>query len=109
MKHAFLISFVLCLVVDSLMAQKETNPSSSISFRFDLVQARPLIVIDGFVCDSTRLNTISTLAKNVHQITDINPDDVDTITVLKNDTAVNLYGEMARKGVLIITTKKRTG
>ena len=39
-------------------------------------------------------------------LTDINPDDVETITVLKGPTASALYGSRAGNGVILITTKK---
>jgi TonB-linked SusC/RagA family outer membrane protein len=39
-------------------------------------------------------------------ITDINPDDVESITVLKGPSAAALYGSRAGNGVILITTKK---
>ena len=39
-------------------------------------------------------------------ITDINPDDVESISVLKGPSAAALYGSRAGNGVIIITTKK---
>eukprot|EP01040_Poterioochromonas_malhamensis_P023891 gene23891-29420_t len=36
----------------------------------------------------------------------INPDDIETITVLKGGTAAALYGSRAANGVILITTKK---
>ncbi|MCP2044421.1 SusC/RagA family TonB-linked outer membrane protein [Pontibacter sp. HSC-36F09] len=41
-------------------------------------------------------------------IADINPDDIESITVLKGPSAAALYGSRAANGVLIITTKSGT-
>ena len=41
-------------------------------------------------------------------ISDINPDDVESISVLKGPTAAALYGSRAGNGVILITTKKGT-
>jgi TonB-dependent SusC/RagA subfamily outer membrane receptor len=38
-------------------------------------------------------------------ISNINPDDIDTITVLKGPSAAALYGSRASNGVIVITTK----
>ena len=108
MKHVFLFLFVLLLSIDSLHAQKEQNSDSGISLRNkrDPGQPPPLVVIDGFAYDSLRLATYGTPAINKNQITNINPDDIETIAVLKNETAVYLYGDKTKYGVIIITTKK---
>ena len=41
-------------------------------------------------------------------ISDINPDDIESISVLKGPTAAALYGSRAGNGVILITTKKGT-
>jgi TonB-linked SusC/RagA family outer membrane protein len=53
----------------------------------------PLIVIDGVPADNSSLNSI-------------NPNDIETYTVLKDASATAIYGSRASNGVLIITTKK---
>jgi TonB-dependent SusC/RagA subfamily outer membrane receptor len=37
---------------------------------------------------------------------DVNPEDIETITVLKGASAAALYGSRAANGVIMITTKK---
>jgi iron complex outermembrane receptor protein len=108
MKHVLLISFVLLLSIDSLLAQKEQNSGSGISFRnsLDPAQPPPLFVIDGFVYDSLQVTASGTVSVNKNEITSINPDDIDSMNILKNETAVYLYGDKAKYGVIIITTKK---
>ena len=37
---------------------------------------------------------------------DIDPNDIDSITVLKDDSAIDKYGKKAKHGAIEITTKK---
>ena len=65
---------------------------------------QPLFVVDGIPIS----NAVST-ARNVdygNGAGEINPDDIETITVLKGPTAAALYGSRASNGVVLITTKK---
>ena len=41
-----------------------------------------------------------------NRISDINPNDIESITVLKGPEATALYGSQASSGAIIITTKK---
>jgi len=60
----------------------------------------PLVVIDGVPVD----NTSTAGARG--SLSMINPDDIDTYTVLKDASATAIYGSRASNGVIIITTKK---
>jgi TonB-dependent SusC/RagA subfamily outer membrane receptor len=53
--------------------------------------ARPLIVIDNFPYDG--------------DINNINPNDVESVTVLKDAAAASIWGARAGNGVIVITTK----
>ena len=77
-------------------------------------QNQPLFVIDGIIYDNsttvtgnsgtdglTRSNTTFS-----NRVMDINPEDVETLSVLKGAAAAALYGSRAADGVVIITTKK---
>ena len=60
----------------------------------------PLIVIDGIpVANDAAPGTPNALAT-------INPNDIETFTVLKDASATAIYGSRASNGVIIITTKK---
>jgi iron complex outermembrane receptor protein len=59
---------------------------------------QPLIVVDG-----TPLESIYT-SSNLSEI--LNPDDIETITILKDAAANGMYGMRASQGVISITTKK---
>lgn len=72
---------------------------------------QPLIVVDGMPIDASGSNSGgSVYNSNVTGggITDINPDDIESISVLKGPNAAALYGSRASNGVLLITTKKGT-
>lgn len=72
---------------------------------------QPLIVVDGVPMDNSNYNTIDTQrgAGGVdygNMANDINPDDIESVSVLKGPTAAALYGSRAANGVIVITTKK---
>ena len=73
------------------------DPSSGVSIRIrgigSINDNGPLIVIDGVSTRDQNLNTI-------------NPNDVETVQILKDASAASIYGSQASNGVIIITTKK---
>lgn len=60
----------------------------------------PLYVIDGFPVDNTSIKGLA------NPLTTINPNDIESVTVLKDASATAIYGSRASNGVIIITTKK---
>lgn len=60
----------------------------------------PLIVIDGVPIDNSNVSGSSNL------LAFVNPNDIETFTVLKDASATAIYGSRASNGVIIITTKK---
>lgn len=70
---------------------------------------QPLIVVDGVPIDNTGTNSGGSVYSSTVTgggITDINPDDIESISVLKGPNAAALYGSRAGNGVLLVTTKK---
>ena len=69
---------------------------------------QPLIVIDGVRTNNETLlsqgSTAGTAASN--RLMDLNPDDIESINVLKGAAATALYGTAGATGVVLITTKK---
>ncbi|MFT3795067.1 SusC/RagA family TonB-linked outer membrane protein [Flavobacterium sp.] len=63
---------------------------------------KPLVVIDGVPISADNPAGIS------NPLTLINPNDVESVSVLKDASATAIYGVRASNGVLIITTKKGT-
>lgn len=63
----------------------------------------PLYVIDGFPVENTRYLPTGGL---VEQFPDLNLEDIESITVLKDAAATSIYGARAANGVVVIVTKK---
>ncbi|WP_143305179.1 SusC/RagA family TonB-linked outer membrane protein [Chitinophaga vietnamensis] len=86
--------------------------SSRITMRGgDFGGSQPLYVIDGIPMVSDNRGTINDMyggSDGGDGISSINPDDVESINVLKGNTAAALYGARASNGVIVITTKKGT-
>jgi TonB-linked SusC/RagA family outer membrane protein len=68
---------------------------------------QPLFVIDGILIDNstTTVSPAGELRGMTNRAADINPDDIETISVLKGGAATALYGQAGSNGVVIITTK----
>ena len=80
---------------------------------------QPLIIVDGLPMDNRTVNT-GLLASDANSNTalsnrgidftnraaDLNPDDIETLTVLKGPEAAALYGIDAANGAIVITTKR---
>lgn len=62
----------------------------------------PLIVIDGIPVEGNGIKGSENLLNS------INPNDIESMSVLKDASAAALYGSRASNGVIIITTKKGT-
>ncbi|MCW3785624.1 SusC/RagA family TonB-linked outer membrane protein [Plebeiibacterium sediminum] len=60
----------------------------------------PLIVIDGMPLDNRGIDGMSNV------LSSLNPNDIETFTVLKDASATAIYGSRASNGVILITTKK---
>lgn len=71
---------------------------------------QPLYVVDGVPIDNQTLDAASNSAGRDFGdgIGNINPDDVENITVLKGPSAASLYGARGANGVIVITTKRGT-
>lgn len=69
--------------------------------------ASPLFIINGIPIDNTQRGTANEWggADFGDGISNINPDDVESLTVLKGQSASALYGARAANGVILITTK----
>jgi len=82
-------------------------------------QSSPLYVIDGVIISNVSVpsgaNAITAAAAGgsssnqdnpVNRIADLNPNDIETLEVLKGASAAALYGSKAANGVIVITTKR---
>ena len=71
-----------------------------------------LIVVDGVPINNANYGTNGNIGNLSNQVdygnrgNDINPDDIESISVLKGPAATALYGSLASNGAVMITTKK---
>ncbi|WP_165798445.1 SusC/RagA family TonB-linked outer membrane protein [Chitinophaga costaii] len=80
----------------------------------DVTANAPLIVIDGFPAlqnnlvsnPGTLLSRTSSPDKTNAILNTFNPDDIESITVLKDAAAASIWGSQAANGVIVIETKK---
>lgn len=106
------------------VTQSSGNPGASTEITIRGVSSisssnQPLIVIDGMPVDNQTLNTSALAAGQqsstdfanrtvdfTNRASDFNPEDVESITVLKGPEAAALYGIDAANGAILITTKR---
>lgn len=76
---------------------------------------QPLFIVDGVYISNTQLTNGSSVASGANagreeggsnRVSDINPEDIASIEVLKGASAAAIYGTRANAGVVIITTKR---
>ena len=65
---------------------------------------QPLYVIDGVPVSNSDMQSSGLRSQSI--LSSINPNDIESMTVLKDAAASSLYGSRAANGVIIITTKK---
>jgi TonB-dependent SusC/RagA subfamily outer membrane receptor len=103
------------------VTQNSGAPGAAVSVRVrgitSFTGSEPLYVIDGVVIDGNAPQQASSnsLAVNISPstqetgfsvLTSLNPNDIESIDVLKDASATAIYGSRAANGVIIITTKK---
>ncbi|MEL6916326.1 MAG: SusC/RagA family TonB-linked outer membrane protein, partial [Bacteroidota bacterium] len=69
--------------------------------------SQPLIVIDGVPITDTEGNTLNRGGNtDINPLSYVNPNDIQSLTVLKDAGATSIYGSRGANGVILITTKK---
>ena len=66
----------------------------------------PLYVIDGMMVNNNSLATIDLGSKKTSPLADINPADIESIEVLKDASAIAIYGSRGANGIILVTTKR---
>lgn len=66
----------------------------------------PLFVLDGVPVISTNLSNDDNSSGGLGILSTINPNDIESITVLKDASSTSLYGARGSNGVILITTKR---
>jgi TonB-linked SusC/RagA family outer membrane protein len=72
---------------------------------------QPLFIVDGVAVSNANRGGAAFVGTNTtfdfgNALNDINPDDIETLSVLKGPNAAALYGSRAANGVILITTRK---
>jgi TonB-dependent starch-binding outer membrane protein SusC len=67
---------------------------------------RPMYIIDGIPVRDGGLSTRSFGGQNDNALATLNPNDIESIEILKDASAKAIYGSRAANGVVIITTKR---
>lgn len=67
---------------------------------------QPLVVIDGIPVITGEYSQVGMSGQELNAMTDINPNDIESMTILKDASATAVYGARASNGVILITTKK---
>lgn len=95
----------------ALVQQNSGNPAGGISIRLRgtgslLGSGDPLYIVDGMIMnnDSPELVTLGGYTQN--RLVDLNPNDIESIEVVKGAAAAALYGSRANNGVVQIFTKR---
>jgi TonB-linked SusC/RagA family outer membrane protein len=65
----------------------------------------PLVIVDGVRVESDATSTLGTW-QTPSRLNDLNPEDIESIEVLKGPAAAALYGTAAANGVIQVTTKR---
>lgn len=66
----------------------------------------PLYIIDGVPFNAQPLQTISNGGQTTNPLSDLNPNDIEKVEVLKDANATAIYGARGANGVILVTTKR---
>lgn len=93
------------------VTQNSGTPGGGVSVRIrgnNSISAnnQPLYVVDGVPIMSGDFSQIGYSGQTISAISDINPSDIESMTILKDAAATALYGARASRGVILITTKR---
>lgn len=69
---------------------------------------QPLFVVDGVPIDNSTIESAGRVRGMSNRAIDINPNDIESVSILKSAPATALYGVRAANGAVIITTKQGT-
>ncbi|MCF8285353.1 MAG: TonB-dependent receptor [Chitinophagaceae bacterium] len=68
--------------------------------------AQPLYVVDGIPIATGSFSQIGVGNQTLNSLADINPNDIESLDVLKDASATAIYGSRGANGVVLITTKR---
>ncbi|HJP67856.1 MAG TPA: TonB-dependent receptor [Sphingomicrobium sp.] len=93
------------------VTQNAGNPGNGISVRVRgaaslTANNQPLWVVDGVPIQSGDFSQLAFGGQDLTAVTNLNPDEIESITVLKDAASAGIYGSRASNGVIMITTKR---
>ena len=91
------------------MAQGSTENVTSEEVKQQDTEGRPLFVLDGKIIEVSKDVNFGTMnsEEQFSSLLNINVEDIESITVLKNDAATKVWGDKGANGVIVITTKSK--
>ena len=93
------------------VSQNSGTPGGGMSVRIRGMSSisgscQPLYVVDGIPITTGDYAQVGYEGQGVNALSDLNPNDVESISVLKDAAAASIYGARATNGVVVITTKR---
>jgi TonB-linked SusC/RagA family outer membrane protein len=93
------------------VTQNAGNPGNGISVRVRgssslTASNQPLYVVDGAPIQSGDFSQVGFGGQDLTAVTSLNPDEIESITILKDAASAGIYGSRASNGVVLITTKR---
>ncbi|WP_299754146.1 TonB-dependent receptor [uncultured Pontibacter sp.] len=93
------------------ISQNSGTPGAGISVRVRGATSisannQPLYVVDGVPLTTGDYSQLGYGGQSVNAIADLNPNDIESIDILKDASAAAIYGSRAANGVVLITTKR---
>lgn len=98
-------------ITGALVQQNSGDPAGGISIRLRgpstiLGSSDPLYIVDGIIINNSSNQLVDLGGNSQNRLADLNPNDVESIEVLKGAAAAAIYGSRASNGVVQIITKK---
>ncbi len=96
-------------IQNSLITQPDGSEVLSIKTRGYKDAPQPLIVLNGKIIEVSKDVNFETMnsEEQFSSLLNINVEDIESITVLKNDAATKVWGDKGANGVIVITTKSK--
>ena len=68
--------------------------------------SQPLYIIDGVPVITGDFAQVGYEGQGINALSDLNPSDIESISILKDAAAASIYGARANNGIIVITTKR---
>jgi TonB-dependent starch-binding outer membrane protein SusC len=93
------------------VSQNSGTPGGATSVRIRGVSSisgsnQPLYVIDGIPVITGDYGQVGYEGQGINALSDLNPNDIESVSILKDAAAASIYGARASNGVVLITTKR---